>query len=183
MLSKAPRRPAAARPSPRAAAPRSPLQSRADASAPVAALQALQRRADGTNHPVQRIEDEELMMMKANPAAPEPASAGPLPQPLRSGVEALSGVALDDVRVHRNSSRPAAVAAHAYTQGTDIHVAPGQERHLAHEAWHAVQQATGRVRPTGGIGGTAINDDPSLEREADVMGDRAAQLARNRELG
>ncbi|MEM7041075.1 MAG: DUF4157 domain-containing protein [Bacteroidota bacterium] len=36
--------------------------------------------------------------------------------------------------------------AHAYDQGTDIHIGPGQEKHLPHEAWHVVQQKQGRVR-------------------------------------
>ena len=66
--------------------------------------------------------------------------------------------------------------AHAYTQGSDIHVAPGQERHLAHEAWHVVQQAQGRVQPTMQLQGTAINDDPALEQEADLMGESAMQF-------
>ena len=108
------------------------------------------------------------------------SDAGPgertgLPDQLKAGVEALSGVSLDRVRVHYASSRPAQVNALAYAQGTDIHLAPGQERHLAHEAWHVVQQAQGRVRPTLQARGVAINDDPVLEREADVMGARAAR--------
>jgi uncharacterized protein DUF4157 len=100
-----------------------------------------------------------------------------LPDRLKSGVEALSGIALDDVRVHYNSAGPAELQALAYTQGTDIHVAPGQERHLPHEAWHVVQQKQGRVKPTlqtkGGIG---VNTDNALEREADVMGDMANRM-------
>ncbi|HAP61901.1 MAG TPA: hypothetical protein DCR93_21180, partial [Cytophagales bacterium] len=32
--------------------------------------------------------------------------------------------------------------------GTDIHLAPGQQKHLPHEAWHVVQQKQGRVKPT-----------------------------------
>lgn len=95
----------------------------------------------------------------------------PLPGALRSGIEALSGFALDDVRVHYNSPQPAQLQALAYTQGTDIHVAPGQERHLAHEAWHVVQQKQGRVQPTLHLNST--NDDPALEREADQMGAQA----------
>lgn len=96
-----------------------------------------------------------------------------LPDNLKSGVEALSGYSLDNVRVHYNSSKPAAVQACAYTQGTDIHIAPGQERCLPHEAWHVTQQMSGRVTPTTSIGGIAVNDDDALEREADVMGARA----------
>lgn len=94
-----------------------------------------------------------------------------LPDALKAGVESLSGLALDDVRVHYNSPRPSALQALAYTQGTDIHVAPGQERHLPHEAWHVVQQAQGRVKPTMQLkGGVQVNHDAGLEHEADVMG-------------
>jgi hypothetical protein len=96
-----------------------------------------------------------------------------LPEPLRSGIERLSGISMDDVRVHRGSPRPARVNARAYTRGTDIHVAPGEDRHLAHEAWHVVQQKQGRVRPTVQAGDFAINADPGLEHEAHAMGARA----------
>lgn len=92
---------------------------------------------------------------------------------LKTGIERLSGVSLDDVRVHYRSSRPADVEAAAYTQGTHIHVAPGQEKHLAHEAWHVVQQKQGRVRATGRVAGLPLNDAEHLEREASVMGSRA----------
>ena len=67
----------------------------------------------------------------------------PLPDSLKTGLEAISGMSLDDVRVHRNSPQPNRLAAHAFAQGNDIHLAPGQERHLAHEAWHIVQQRPG----------------------------------------
>ena len=94
-----------------------------------------------------------------------------LPDALKSGTESLSGLSLDDVRVHPNSSKPAQFQALAYTQGSDIHVAPGQERHLPHEAWHVVQQKQGRVKPTIQMkGGVSVNDDAGLEHEADVMG-------------
>lgn len=56
----------------------------------------------------------------------------------------------------------------------DVHLAPGQGKHLPHEAWHIVQQAQGRVRPTMPLQRAAINDDPALEREATTMGARAS---------
>ena len=96
-----------------------------------------------------------------------------LPSQLKEGIESLSGMDLSDVRVHANSDQPAQLSALAYTQGSDIHVAPGQERHLPHEAWHVVQQRQGRVKPTLHAKGVAINDDADLEREADLMGTRA----------
>ena len=64
----------------------------------------------------------------------------------------------------------------AYTQGTNIHVAPGQEKHLPHEAWHVVQQAQGRVKPTMQLKGIQMNDDVGLEREADEMVDKIDRL-------
>ncbi|MCF5622712.1 DUF4157 domain-containing protein, partial [Pseudomonas syringae] len=99
-----------------------------------------------------------------------------MPDPLKNGIEHLSGMNMDHVRVHFNSDKPAQLNAHAYAQGSQIHLAPGQEKHLPHEAWHVVQQAQGRVRPTMQMkGGVNINDDGGLEREADVMGGRVLQ--------
>jgi hypothetical protein len=105
-----------------------------------------------------------------------------LPDNLKSGVENLSGHSMDDVKVHYNSPKPAQLQAHAYAQGTDIHVASGQEKHLPHEAWHVVQQKQGRVKPTMQMKGKVnVNDDSGLEREADVMGAKALQLKTNNE--
>jgi hypothetical protein len=107
-----------------------------------------------------------------------PANRTGLPDRLKAGVEALSGVSMDRVKVHYNSARPAQFSARAYAQGTDIHLAPGQEQHLPHEAWHVAQQAQGRVGSTARVaGGLPINDDAGLEREADVMGARALSHA------
>ena len=97
-----------------------------------------------------------------------------MPDNLKAGVESLSGMSMDHVKVHRNSDKPAQLNAHAYAQGSDIHVGPGQEKHLPHEAWHVVQQAQGRVQPTRQMKGKVnINDDTGLEKEADVMGAKA----------
>jgi len=67
-----------------------------------------------------------------------------LPENLKAGLESLSGINMGDVQVHYNSSRPAQLQAHAYTQGSAVHVAPGQEQFLPHEAWHVIQQRSGR---------------------------------------
>lgn len=107
------------------------------------------------------------------------ANKSGLPEQLKSGIEQLSGYSMDDVKVHYNSPKPAQLQAHAYAQGTDIHIASGQEKHLAHEAWHVVQQKQGRVRPTTQLKDrVSINDDEGLEREADVMG--AVALSKGR---
>lgn len=107
-----------------------------------------------------------------------------MPDNLKSGIENLSGYAMDDVKVHYNSPKPAQLNAHAYAQGTDVHVAPGQEKHLAHEAWHVVQQKQGRVHPTMQMKDSVpVNDDAGLEKEADAMGGKALQMKRPQSNG
>ena len=97
-----------------------------------------------------------------------------LPDHLKTGMENLSGMSMDDVKVHRNSDKPAQLQAHAFAQGTDIHLGPGQEKHLPHELGHVVQQKQGRVKPTIQMKGKVnVNDDAGLEKEADVLGAKA----------
>ncbi|WP_117407523.1 eCIS core domain-containing protein, partial [Ruminiclostridium cellobioparum] len=99
---------------------------------------------------------------------------------LRAGLEKISGVDLSDVKVHQNSDKPQQVGALAYTQGNDIYIAPGQEKHLPHEGWHAVQQKQGVVKPTLQMkSGTLVNDDAGLEKEADDMGRIATEEGRS----
>lgn len=128
----------------------------------------------------QQLDEEVPLQGKFEPSAVNqrqadaaPANNTGMPDQLKSGIESLSGYAMDDVKVHYNSAKPAQMQAHAYAQGSDIHIAPGQEQHLPHEAWHVVQQKQGRVKATTQLKGEAINDDPGLEHEADVMGARA----------
>ena len=132
----------------------------------------------------QMIRDSPVMQARAaalraaygsalDPLPPVQRAAAPptgLPGGLKAEVEARSGLAMDDVRVHRDSPEPARVQALATARGTDIHLAPGQEEHLPHEAWHVVQQKQGRVAPTLAVNGVAVDDDPALEREADAVG-------------
>lgn len=131
---------------------------------PFQLVKAMQSTSKTTTFPAQR---------KANEGSPAKSKSN-LPTNLKSGVENLSGFAMDDVKVHYNSAKPAQLQAHAFAQGTDIHLAPGQEKHLPHEAWHVVQQKQGRVKPTRQLKSkVAINDDAGLEKEADVMGAKA----------
>ncbi|MBN2824205.1 MAG: DUF4157 domain-containing protein [Campylobacterales bacterium] len=105
------------------------------------------------------------------------ANSTGLPDNLKAGIENLSGYSMNDVKVHYNSPKPAQLNAHAYAQGSDIHIASGQEKHLPHEAWHVVQQKQGRVKPTVQMKGKVnINDDQRLEKEADTMGKKALQM-------
>lgn len=96
-----------------------------------------------------------------------------MPEQLKSGLEQMSGFDLSDVRVHRNSVKPAQLNALAYAQGQNIYLAPGQERQLPHEGWHVIQQMQGRVKPTMQLRGVDINNDSALEQEADQMGGKA----------
>jgi hypothetical protein len=155
--------PAATSTSPSRAAVQPDTRSSADAHRALAAHVAKGARMAARQETVQRV-----------------ANRTGLPDGLKHGIESLSNVSLDAVRVHYNSSKPAQLSAHAYAQGTDIHVSPGQERHVPHEAWHVVQQAQGRVAPTLRARGVAINDDHRLEREADVMGAQAAKTVAQR---
>jgi hypothetical protein len=126
----------------------------------------LQLQSLADNSP--RAARQEAVQRKANRTG--------LPDQLKAGIESLSGFDMDHVNVHYNSERPAQLQAHAYAQGSDIHVGPGQEKHLPHEAWHVVQQAQGRVRATMQMAGQHVNDDIRLEQEADAMGTKAAGL-------
>ncbi len=125
------------------------------------------------DHEVARVRDRDIPVQRQEKERKAENKTG-LPDSLKEGIESLSGYDLSGVRVNYNSPKPAQLNAHAYTQGQAIEVAPGQERHLPHEAWHVVQQMQGRVKPTKQLKGKVnINDDAVLEKEADVMGLKA----------
>lgn len=119
---------------------------------------------------------------EARSAAPNTPEATGIPGPVRAKMEAAFGADFSDVRVHPSSSRAAELGALAYTQGSEIHVAPGHwapetrrgQDLLGHELAHVVQQRSGRVSVTTQHGGVGINDEPALESEADALGARAA---------
>ena len=102
---------------------------------------------------------------------------GNLPCGLKVAMEAITGENLQRVRVHYNSPKPAKVQAHAYAQGLDIYLAPGQEHHLPHELGHVVQQLKGMVKPTRQLNGLDINDDERLEQHATLLGEQALKRA------
>jgi hypothetical protein len=135
--------------------------------------------------PIQRESDGGVAPQGTNAASTAaPAASGggqPLPEGLRSRMEGVFGAGLSAVRVHEGS-RAENVGARAYTQGTDIHFAPGQydpeskrgQELIGHELAHVVQQSHGRVQPTKQAGDMAINDSSGFEREADELGAKAA---------
>ncbi len=97
-------------------------------------------------------------------------------------MENAFGADFSTVQLHPDSSEATAADSLAFTQGEQIHFAPGQFRPetqsgqqlLGHELAHVVQQRKGDVPVTREHNGFAINDDPALEQEADVLGNKAA---------
>jgi hypothetical protein len=117
------------------------------------------------------------------PERPESHNSGvPLPQCMRSMMEAAFHADFSDIRVHQGAPDAKSLSALAFTQGRDIHFAPGQyspdslegQKIIGHELAHVVQQQEGRVAVPQGQG-APINDDAALEAEADALGAKAAQ--------
>lgn len=98
-----------------------------------------------------------------------------IPSVMKKSFEQSSGFSFDDVRVHYSSEKPAQLHAHAYTQGNDVFVAPGQEKHLPHELGHVVQQKSNMVKPNEEIGGLPLNTDPAMEHDADDIAQNAEE--------
>lgn len=86
---------------------------------------------------------------------------------MKQALERKTGFSADEVRVYRNSSRPAEMGALAISEGPNIYLGPGNDRFLNHELGHWVQKKMGRVTATKMENGVPINDDPLLEQEAD----------------
>lgn len=130
----------------------------------------------------QRDLDEDELLQGKFPVQRQAENQTGIPDDVRQRMESSFGTDFSSVRVHPDSSQAPDVGALAYTQGTDIHFAPGQfkpdtsvgQQLLGHELTHVIQQSEGRVQPTTEIGGMAVNDDVSLEQEADVLGAKAA---------
>jgi hypothetical protein len=110
------------------------------------------------------------------------ANSTGMPGPVRMQAQHELAADLSDVQVKPESARARELKALAFTQGNEIHVAPGHwapdtvngQKLLGHELAHVLQQRAGRVRATVAFGGAKVNDDPTLEREADAGGARAA---------
>ncbi len=135
------------------------------------------------NSPIQRqaLENEEEPLQSKSDETAQMNKTG-MPDDVKNKMESSFNTDFSNVTIHANSSKAPNVGALAYTQGHDIHFAPGQfspdssqgQRLLGHELTHVVQQRQGLVKPTGEIGGMPVNDNPSLEKEADDMGSKAS---------
>ncbi len=138
-------------------------------------------KRSGQAAPVQRQPEEELQGKFPIQENPEQRTASGIPESVQTKMEGALNTSLSGVNIHPNSSKATEVGALAYTQGTDIHVAPGHynpntsqgKQLLGHELAHVAQQMKGRVQPTGEVGGLPLNDSPALEKEADSLGSKA----------
>lgn len=98
-------------------------------------------------------------------------------------MEGSFGTDFSGVKIHQNSGAATDVGAKAFTQGDNVHFAPGQynpgsksgQELIGHELSHVVQQRKGNIPMTKTAAGMPVNDDPSLENEADKMGAMAAE--------
>ena len=125
----------------------------------------------------------------AGATAPSAGAGGKaMPEDVQHRMESAIGADFSAVRIHEGSQSQA-IGARAYTQGTDIHFAPGEyqpaspagQELLGHELAHVVQQRQGRVPATTQAKGVAVNDDAGLEHEADRdRGPRGPRRVRRR---
>ncbi len=136
---------------------------------------------------VQGQEEEELQMKASSNSLKEGTNSSGttvrMPEEVQAKMEGSFGTSFSDVNIHSSDNSATHMGALAYTQGNNVHFAPGQynpntskgQELLGHELTHVVQQRQGRVQPTKQGKGMPVNDNPSLENEADVMGKMAAE--------
>lgn len=117
---------------------------------------------------------------KVTIAPPRISQGVELPQTIRHIMENALGADFSSVRVHEGHEATM-LGAISFTQGDNVHFAPGRYaphseeglQVIGHELAHVVQQRAGRVAP---LADGLISMESSLEREADAIGARAAQL-------
>jgi hypothetical protein len=167
-------------------------------AAPVNQLQPLQASADKKKKPGQaKMENAQLAgpdkkkkpgqakmenaQLAAAPDKKKKPAQGKMPEKVQQKMESTMNADFSDVNIHVGS-KASSVGALAYAQGNDIHFAQGKfnpntsdgQALLGHELAHVVQQRQGRVKATTSVNGLPVNDDRSLEKEADMMGAKAA---------
>ncbi|WP_298516417.1 DUF4157 domain-containing protein [uncultured Kordia sp.] len=107
-----------------------------------------------------------------------------LPSKLQSNMETSLGHDFSSVGIQTNSQKAVQMNARAFTQNEQVHFAPGEfnpgstsgQNLIGHEFTHIAQQRAGVVKPTKALKkGVMVNDDKSLESEADTFGKKAAR--------
>lgn len=138
----------------------------------VAPFAAIQKKAAS----VERANIAPFQMKKSS------SSSNGLPEDVRGKMENAFQTDFSTVNIQKDSQQATDVGALAYTQGNDIHFAPGQfnpstqggQELIGHELTHVVQQRNGQVKPTTAVNGMPVNDNHGLEAEADTLGKKAA---------
>ena len=100
---------------------------------------------------------------------------GNLPDNLQVKMENSFKADFSDVEIHENSTEAKDLDALAFTQGNEVHFAPGKyspestegQEILAHELSHIIQQREGKVKTTHEEQGHNISEQIELENEAD----------------
>ncbi len=144
--------------------------------------------ADLNTQPLQLKPQETVFAPENNFASSFPtqrkaSSNDSLPDDVMTKMEGSFGTDFSDVSFLQNSSKATTIQAKAYTQGNDIHFAPGQfnpkttqgQELIGHELAHVVQQRQGKVKTSATQAKFNINTDTTLETEADKLGARAAR--------
>jgi hypothetical protein len=127
------------------------------------------QNAHGPGTPVQRSLVPEVLR----------SAGAPLPERVRTDMEARLGADFSDVRLHTGTAarRSAAeIGARAYTSGNHVVIGEGgSDRHtLAHELTHVVQQRQGQVAGTDNGNGLSVSDPADrFERAAEANARRA----------
>jgi hypothetical protein len=106
-----------------------------------------------------------------------------LPEDVQAKMENSFGQDFSDVNIHDNSTKAEDLGAKAFAQGKDVHFAPGEfqpntkegQELIGHELTHVVQQKEGKVHGGDVNGKDMVNQDPSLEKEADDAGKLASE--------
>ncbi len=127
--------------------------------------------------------DKPLSQAQPPPFQLKSSSQSGMPSDTLSHMSSSFGKDFSDVNIHQGSQSAVDAGALAYTQGNNIHFAPGQydpssqsgQELLGHELTHVVQQREGRVQANNEVNGMPLNDDKGLEQEADQIGAQVAQ--------
>lgn len=151
-------------------------------------LNAQLKQAKRFGHSISQMKSESAQSTKQNQSQNQSnknssSARGSMPAPVKSKMENSFGTSFGDVNIHTDSSQAKSMGALAFTQGSNVHFAPGQynpqsssgQALLGHELTHVVQQRAGRVAVPHQSKGAPINADPSLETEADNLGAKAAK--------
>lgn len=130
------------------------------------------------------------IQLKSDSNSSEEKRGSEEPEAIKQKFGAALHTDFSTVRFHPESSRATQLEALAVTQGKDIDFAPGQFQPatssglelIGHELVHVKQQEEGRVAPTTEVAGMAVNNQPELEQEADILGAKAAHSSERMHL-